>query len=57
MTSIGSLDRSFRCLFGAMPLLLPASFAALGARRFALVAGGAVLPGTARFRSCAAPRA
>lgn len=58
MTNIGSLDRTLRFLLGAIlaaaPFLFAESFAALGAWRYALVAVGAVLLGTALFRVCPA---
>ncbi|MBX9752504.1 MAG: DUF2892 domain-containing protein [Roseococcus sp.] len=58
MANIGSLDRTLRFLLGAIlavaPFLFPESFAALGAWRFAVVAVGAVLLGTAVFRICPA---
>lgn len=58
MTNIGSLDRILRFLLGAVlaaaPFLLPESFVGLGAWRFAVVAVGAVLLGTALFRVCPA---
>ncbi len=58
MANIGSLDRSLRFLLGAVlalaPFLLAASFAPLGAWRFAVVAVGVVLLATAIFRICPA---
>lgn len=58
MTNIGSLDRILRFLLGAAlaaaPFLFPESFVGLGAWRFAVVAVGAVLLGTALFRVCPA---
>lgn len=58
MTNIGSLDRTLRFLLGAIlaaaPFLFAESFASLGAWRFAVVAVGAVLLGTAVLRICPA---
>jgi hypothetical protein len=58
MANVGSLDRAIRFALGAVlvgaPLLLPAMFAPLGAWRFALVAWGVVMLGTAAFRFCPA---
>jgi hypothetical protein len=58
MANVGSLDRAVRFVLGAVlvgaPLLLPAMFAPLGAWRFALVAWGVVMLGTAVFRFCPA---
>ena len=58
MTNIGTLDRALRFLLGAIlaaaPFLFAENFAALGAWRYALVAVGAVLLGTALFRLCPA---
>lgn len=58
MTNIGSLDRTLRFLLGAIlaaaPFLFAESFADLGAWRFAVVAVGAVLLGTAVLRICPA---
>ena len=60
MANVGSLDRTLRFLLGAAlvagPFLLPALFAPLGAWRFALVAWGVVMLGTAAFRFCPAYR-
>jgi sterol desaturase/sphingolipid hydroxylase (fatty acid hydroxylase superfamily) len=60
MVNIGSLDRVVRFILGAAllaaPFLLPALFAPLGPWRFAVVAVGAVLFGTALFRICPAYR-
>jgi hypothetical protein len=58
MTNIGTIDRAARFLLGGVlllaPLLLPALFAPLGAWRFALVAWGVAMIGTAVFRFCPA---
>ncbi len=58
MTNIGTLDRTLRFLLGAIlaaaPFLFAESFAGLGTWRFAVVAVGAVLLGTALFRVCPA---
>ncbi|MCU0886462.1 MAG: DUF2892 domain-containing protein [Rubritepida sp.] len=58
MANVGSLDRSLRFVLGAVlvaaPFLLAETFAPLGAWRFAVVAWGALMLGTAVFRFCPA---
>lgn len=58
MANVGSLDRSLRFVLGALlvaaPFLLAEAFAPLGAWRFAVVAWGVVMLGTAAFRFCPA---
>ncbi len=58
MINVGSRDRAARFVLGAvllvLPFVLPGLFAPLGAWRFAVVAVGAVLFGTAVFRVCPA---
>lgn len=58
MTNVGSLDRTLRFALGAVlvaaPFLLAEAFAPLGAWRFAVVAAGVVMLGTAAFRFCPA---
>jgi hypothetical protein len=58
MTNVGSLDRTLRFALGAVlvaaPLILAEAFAPLGAWRFAVVAAGVVLLGTAAFSFCPA---
>jgi hypothetical protein len=58
MANVGSLDRTLRFILGAVlvaaPFLLAETFAPLGAWRFAVVAWGVVMLGTAAFRFCPA---
>jgi hypothetical protein len=58
MVNVGSVDRVLRFILGAVllvaPFLAPAAFAPLGEWRYAVVAVGVVLLGTAVFRFCPA---
>jgi hypothetical protein len=58
MANVGPLDRILRLTLGvvlvAAPFLLAETFAPLGAWRFAVVAWGVVMLGTAVFRFCPA---
>jgi len=58
MANVGPLDRILRVTLGAVlvaaPFLLAETFAPLGAWRFAVVAWGVVMLGTAVFRFCPA---
>lgn len=58
MVNVGSLDRSLRFVLGAAlvaaPFLFAEGFAPLGAWRFAVVAWGVAMLGTAVFRFCPA---
>ena len=58
MANVGPLDRILRFTLGAglvaAPFLLVETFAPLGAWRFAVVAWGVVMLGTAVFRFCPA---
>ena len=58
MANVGPLDRILRFTLGAVlvaaPFLLVDTFAPLGAWRFAVVAWGVVMLGTAVFRFCPA---
>ena len=60
MANVGSLDRTFRFIVGAIllaaPFLPPLAgfFAAWGAWKFAVAAVGIVMLGTAAFRFCPA---
>lgn len=58
MANVGSLDRSLRFALGsvlvAAPFLFAESLAPLGAWRFAVVAWGVLMLGTAVFRFCPA---
>lgn len=58
MVNVGSLDRVLRFVLGvallAAPFLAPVMVAPMGAWRYALMAAGAVLLGTAIFRFCPA---
>lgn len=58
MANVGPLDRILRLTLGAVlvtaPFLLAETFAPLGAWRFAVVAWGVVMLGTAVFRFCPA---
>lgn len=58
MRNVGTLDRTLRFILGAVlvaaPFLLATTFAPLGAWRFAVVAWGIVMLGTAAFRFCPA---
>ncbi|WP_209443230.1 YgaP family membrane protein [Falsiroseomonas frigidaquae] len=58
MANVGSVDRALRFLLGvvlvAAPFLFVETFAPLGVWRFALVAWGVVMLGTAIFRICPA---
>ena len=60
MANVGSLDRTFRFIVGAIllaaPFLPPLAgfFAAWGAWKFAVAAVGVVMLGTAAFRFCPA---
>jgi len=58
MVNVGSVDRTFRFIIGAVlilaPLFMPAVFGAWGAWRFVAVAVGVVLVATALFRICPA---
>lgn len=58
MVNVGSVDRVLRFILGAVllvaPFLAPATFAPLGEWRYAVVAVGVVLLGTAVFRFCPA---
>jgi hypothetical protein len=58
MANVGSLDRILRFTLGAAlvaaPFLFADTFAPLGAWRFAVVAWGVVMLGTAAFRFCPA---
>ena len=60
MANIGSVDRVLRAVAGLVllvgPLLAPASFAALGSWRYAVMAAGLVMLATALFRFCPAYR-
>lgn len=60
MTNVGSLDRTLRFILGAVLLTAPflppfaALFAAWGLWKFAVVAAGVVMLGTALTRFCPA---
>ena len=58
MANVGPLDRILRFTLGAVlvaaPFLLAETFAPLAAWRFAVVAWGVVMLGTAVFRFCPA---